>query len=302
MAPTIEEAPTWIERLQQLPSLRRHIRRTFSWVWSSGPLITLGIGAASLAAAALPPAMAWVGKLIVDAVVLAARNRSPGERAHVLALVGIELALMLASALQSRLQGLFRQLMGTRLGNRINTEILEKALQLDVRHFEDAELYDKMQNARREAGSRPLSMVLGLASLGQNLVMVVIYSAMLWRLAWWSAILIAAASIPSFVAEARMSGEAFRLSTWRAPEGRRQNYLEWVLTRDTTVREVKLFGLGPLILGRFTEMFRRFDAEDRAIAVRRALYGVVLGGLSMLVFYGAYAFLAVAPPTTRFAG
>ena len=49
-----------------------------------------------------------------------------------------------------------------------------------------------------------------------------------------SVLVIIAASVPAFLAEARLSGESFRLWTWRAPEGRRLNYLEWILTRDST--------------------------------------------------------------------
>src|SRR3712207_8503475 len=52
--------------------------------------------------------------------------------------------------------------------------------------------------------------------------------------------------------------------SWRAPDHRRLNYLEWILTRDNTVKEVKLFHLGPLVLGRYFELFDKVMAEDRA--------------------------------------
>src|SRR5207237_4199267 len=104
----------------------------------------------------------------------------------------------------------------------------------------------------------------------------------------WSVLLILLASVPAFVAEAKLSGESFRLNTWRAPEGRRQNYLEWILTRDSHVKEVKLFGLGPLVLSRYRALFEKFYSEDRALALRKAGLGLVLGALSLVAFYGAY--------------
>src|SRR5258708_25101397 len=122
-----------------------------------------------LGQAALPAAMAWVGKLSVDGVVAAARTGSPEERWHVLRLVGVEALLMALSTAMSRGQALLRDLMRASLGNHVNTLILEKATTLELRHFEDADFYDKMQNARREASIRPLTMALDTPSLFHHL-------------------------------------------------------------------------------------------------------------------------------------
>src|SRR3989442_14991004 len=104
--------------------------------------------------------------------------------------------------------------------------------------------------------------------------------------------LIVAASVPSFIAEARFSGESSRINTWSAPEGGRENYLEWILTRDSHVKEVKLFDLAPLVLRRYRALFEKFYAEDRSLALRKGAAGLALGFVSLTAFYGAYAFMA----------
>jgi len=261
-------------------------------VWEADRRGALAIGALTLVAALLPAALAWVGKLIVDGVVTAARSGAPADRERVLALVLLELGLMAANLVVGRLLGLLRELLRTHLGNRINEAILEKALSLELRHFEDASVYDKMQNARREASSRPLSLVMQAFAVGQNAVTLAALSALLWHLSPWSVVVIVAASVPAFVAEARLSAESFRVNTWRAPEGRRLNYLEWILTRDSHVKEVKLFDLGPLVLSRYRELFRKFFDEDRRLAFRRLAYGIAFGLLSLAAFYGMYVLVA----------
>src|SRR5438045_4149619 len=271
----------------------RYLPRTFALVRESSRAFAVGLIALLLGQAALPAAMAWVGKLIVDAVVAAARSGGSAPRAHVLRLVALEAGLMAVSTAMSRGPALLRVLMRASLGNPVNTLILEKAATLELRHFEDADFYDKMQNARREASIRPLSMALETASLLQQLLILASYAVLLARLSPWSVLLIVAASVPSFIAEARFSGESFRLNTWRAPEGRRQNYLEWILTRDSHVKEVKLFDLAPLVLRRYRALFEKFYAEDRSLALRKGAAGVVLGLVSLTAFYGAYAFMAV---------
>jgi ATP-binding cassette, subfamily B, bacterial len=280
----------FLTRVRELRTVFRQVPGTFSLVWRADRRGAIAVGALTAVAAVLPAGIAWTGKLIVDAVVATARGQAPPGR--VTGLVLLELALMAATMTGGRLLGLQRELLRARLGNAINERILEKALELELRHFEDADVYDKMQNARREASARPLSLVMQAFGVAQNAVTLTALSALLARLSAWSVLVVVASSIPAFVAEARLSAESFRLNSWRAPEGRRLNYLEWILTRDSHVKEVKLFGLGPLVLDRYRALFTKFYEEDRRLAIRRMAYGVLFGLVSLAAFYAMYALIA----------
>jgi ABC-type multidrug transport system fused ATPase/permease subunit len=290
-----EKPETLRERARLTWGYLKAAPRVLGLVRESSPAFAAALLLVLVGQALVPGAMAWVGKLIVDAVVEAAKLTGPAgaaARTRVFELVAIEFGLVALQTLLSRGQTLLRELLRATLGNHVNTRILEKATTLSLRHFEDADFYDKMQNARREASVRPLALVLELASLGQQVIMLVSYSLLLWRLSPWSVAVIALASLPAFIAEARLSGEGFRLNSWRAPEGRRHNYLEWILTRDSHVKEVKLLGLAPLVLARYRALYEKFYREDKALAIKRTVYGLLLGGLSLLAFYGSYAAMA----------
>ncbi|GEN06648.1 ATP-binding cassette, subfamily B [Myxococcus fulvus] len=279
------------ERLKSAGSLFRQLPGTFRIFWQASPRGAVVLGLLTLVAAVLPAAIAWVGKLIVDAVVAAAQG-SAEAHSRVYGLVGLEFALMLGSGVVERGLTLTRELLRANLGNLLNERILKKALELELRHFEDSETYDKMQNARREASSRPLSLVMQAFSIVRNAITLSTFAALLIALSPWSVVVLVAASIPAFIAEARLAMAGFRLYSWRAPEGRKLNYLEWILTRDSHVKEVKLFGLGELVLGRYRDLFRKFFAEDRALAFKRMGWGLGLGLLSLAAFYGCYLFVA----------
>ncbi|MFY1827137.1 ABC transporter ATP-binding protein [Myxococcus fulvus] len=279
------------ERLKSAGSLFRQLPGTFRIFWQASPQGAVVLGLLTLVAAVLPAAIAWVGKLIVDAVVAAAQG-SAEAHSRVYGLVGLEFALMLGSGVVERGLTLTRELLRANLGNLLNERILKKALELELRHFEDSETYDKMQNARREASSRPLSLVMQAFSIVRNAITLSTFAALLIALSPWSVVVLVAASIPAFIAEARLAMAGFRLYSWRAPEGRKLNYLEWILTRDSHVKEVKLFGLGDLVLGRYRDLFRKFFAEDRALAFKRMGWGLGLGLLSLAAFYGCYLFVA----------
>lgn len=279
-------------RLRNALAVFRQVPGTFKILWETSPAGTIAIALTSLVSALLPAAMAWVGKLIIDAVVRASASGLEVDRARVYRLVMTELALMAGTTVLTRIGRYLHEVIGAKLGAHLSGRIVEKALSLELRHFEDSAVYDKMQNARREAGYRPLTLVMEAFGILQNLVTLAAYAALVVSISPWSVLILIAASIPSFIGEVRFAGESFRINSWRAPEGRKLNYLEWVLTRDSHVKEVKLYGLGPLVLGRYRSLFSKFFDEDRRLALRRMSWGLLFGLISLAAFYGCYAWIA----------
>jgi ATP-binding cassette subfamily B protein len=170
--------------------------------------------------------------------------------------------------------------------------ILEKALTLDLQHFEDSEFYDRLTRARREASVRPLSLVMRTFGLLQNLVTLATYAVLLVRFSPWTLLILLLAGLPGFFIEVKFSGDAFRLFRWRSPETRMQMYLETVLAREDSAKEVKLFGLGPRFLQRYRDIFAKLYREDRALSIRRDSWGFALGLLGTVTVYAAYAWIA----------
>ena len=280
---------------ERLKASATHSARALGLVWRSAPGGVLVLAAFTLVAAALPPFVAYVGKLIIDAVI-AARAALPGlarqaALSHAVRLVGVELAAVVVMAGAERVLGLVRQLVGLRLGIDLNVQILEKAQRLELRQFEDPEFYDKLTRARREASTRPLSLIQSNFQVIRNALTLAGYAALLIRFSPWMALAVLVATVPAFLAEARFSGAAFRLRNWRSPDSRRLTYLEYVLANDEHAKEVKLFGLGPLLLERYRRLAESFFADDRRLAIGRAGWGYALSLLSTAVFYGSYALI-----------
>jgi ATP-binding cassette subfamily B protein len=274
-------------RLSVLRESFQHTRATLALVWAASPRLTLALGVLTVVSAVVPLAVAYVGKEIIDAVV--AR-----DGARTLRWVLTELAVVALQALVLRGLGLIRQLLGARLSLVINSRILEKALTLDLRHFEDPDFYDRLTRARREASSRPISVVTESFQLVQNVLTLGGYVALLIRFSGLAVLGLVVAAIPATIAEMRFSALAFRLRNWRSPESRRLMYLEYVLANDEHAKEVKLFGLGPVLLDRYRSMGESFYLEDRKLAVQRAGWGTALSLIGTGAFYVCYALMAVA--------
>jgi ATP-binding cassette subfamily B protein len=156
----------------------RYSRRAIELVWTTNRRLTVALALLTLIAGVLPAAMAWVGALIIDAVVVATKTTQETgitRLTGVFTLVFFEAVIVAALTGAQRGISLCQALLRAQLGQRVNVMILDKALTLELAQFEDSEFYDKLTRARREASSRPLSLVNRTFGLGQNLISLLSY-------------------------------------------------------------------------------------------------------------------------------
>ena len=288
-----------INALGQLLTVFRYSGQAIGLVWTTNRTLTILIAVLTLIAGLLPAAVAYIGKLIVDTVVEARNLGNFNSINRPLMYVGLEaiaIALLVAS---QRGLNVCQSLLRVLLAQRVNVLILEKALTLELTQFEDSEFYDKMANARREASTRPLSLVNRTFGLLQRALSLLTYGALLIEFSLWAVAMLVLAAIPAFIAETKFAGQAFRLFRWRAPESRQQYYLETLVAREDFAKEVKLYKLGEMLLQRYHNIFHRLYGEDRDLTLRRGFWGYLLSLLSTVAFYLAYGWIVIETVATR---
>jgi len=273
----------------------RNTPEAFRLVWSaSRPAALMGISL-TLIAAALPAGQAWAGKLIIDGIVEAVRQGIAPEAGlrYVLPYLALEFALVLIGSVTGQVRALFDRILQSQLTNHVNSLIIRKAIHLDLQFFEDPVFYDTLQNARRQADVSALSIVNSSLQMLQQGITLLSLVVLLVRFSPWLAVIVFVSAIPTFLSQSQYADRAFRAVSRRAPEARLLNYLETLLTGIDTVKEIKLFGLGEPLLGRYRALFTQFYLEDRAIAQRRTVAGLGWGMLSNLAYYGSYAWIVL---------
>ena len=275
----------------------RYSRRAIQLVWSTHRGLTIALALFTVTAGVLPAAVAYVGKLIVDGVVseiVTVQDGGSAEYSLVFAWVIVEGLLVAGLAGVQRAIGFCQALLRVLLSQRVNILILEKALTLDLAQFEDSEFYDKLNRARQEASSRPLSLVNRTFGLAQHGISLASFGGLLLQFSPWAVLILIAAGIPAFAAETAFSGERFRVFRRRSPERRMLLYLEMVLAREDHAKEVKLFSLGRELMSRYRSIFGVLYEEDRKLAIRRDGWGFALSLFGNVAFYSTYAWIAVS--------
>jgi ATP-binding cassette subfamily B protein len=276
--------PPWPERLRVAFTDSRSAARL---VWSTHRGYALAIFLLMAIGATLPALIAGVGRELIDAVVRASEG-DPAMRQRAITWVAVEFGLVLLMNGTRRASRTLTNILQALVGERVNEMILEKALALELADYEKSETYDRMTKARREASYRPMGHVTTLLSFAQELTSLGALSALLYTVSGWAVLIVVIAAAPGFIASLRFDKEAFRLFSWRAPETRKQNYLESVITRADHAKEVKLFELGPPLLERYRAIFKKLWDDDRKLMIDRAVWGLLVAEIGTLAYYGLY--------------
>ncbi|MCB9595044.1 MAG: ABC transporter ATP-binding protein [Sandaracinaceae bacterium] len=266
--------------------LVENVRRAVALAFRVERGLTVRFVLVSVLNALLPVFIAWVGKEIVDAVV-AAMAAPTHPLGPTLKWVAVELALILGTHTSGQYLGYTAQLLRARLALHIDVIIFEKALRLSVRHFEDPQFMDVLERARKESSWRPLEMITNGLRLGRNVVTLVGFALLLAQFSLWAVLALSLAGLP-FLAEVRFAADQYAIKARRTQDERQAHYLQQLLTSDYYVKEVKLFALGPMLLGRHRDLHEKFYAEDQAFARNRGLAVTLLGMVSVGVFYAIY--------------
>ncbi len=292
-SPSSPEVKSLSERWREARAAFRNIPRAFALVWQASRLATIAMALVALISGLLPISQAWVAKLIVDAVVASVTGgTAPMEALRTtLPFLLVEFVLLTLGTVLGQVRTLSEHILNARLGNTINTAIIRKSLSLDLHYFEDAQFYDKLQNARRESNWRTMGIIRTSFNLAENIITLISFAIGLISFSPLVALILFGATIPSFIVQTRYSRLTFRLLTWRAPEFRRMNYFEHLLTVDSSAKEIKLFGLGEPLLERYQEQFWKIAREDEALARRRSLISTLWGLVATASYYLAYAWI-----------
>ncbi len=246
-------------------------------VWDSSAGLFVLILVISLVLALVPAATLWVGKLLLDDVALAVRggfgNADIAYR-QLARLLALQVGIGAAAALLQTVYGASRELLGDTLQNRISLRILEKAAALDVESFENAETYDALRNAYNEVGSRPLGVMFQMIGIGQALITLASIGSLMTRLGWHVMPIVILASIPGVVVSSKFGAEGYRMIRRRATEARHQNYLGSILTSDTLVKEVRLFGFERYLIEGWQAYYQTFRTQFVSLLRRRSGWGL----------------------------
>lgn len=286
--------------LRERFSAMRNIRPFLAEIWSTSKSLTIAAVIIRLLRALFPIITLYIGKLIIDEAIrlvgvgvtddlmLALQN---GALNDLLLFLGLEFALAVANDLFGRLSGYVDSVLSEMFTNATSVRLMEHASTLDLEDFENADLQDQLERARRQTMGR-MSLMSQLFGQAQDLITILTFGAGLLAYAPWLIVLLAVALLPAFIGESHFNAQNYSLNFQWTPERRQLEYLRQMGSSVETAKEVKIFNLNRFFIERFRFLSQRFFDANRKLAARRAFWGTLLSALGTLGYYIAYAYIA----------
>jgi ATP-binding cassette, subfamily B, bacterial len=271
------------ERLAALSNLPAFFRL----VWRTSPPIMIVNSILRIARSATPVLILYVGKLIIDQVVLLSRGHGGHTTTHLWQLVALEFGLAIVSDTLSRAISLMDSLLGDLFSNFTSIKIMEHAALLDLDQFEDSTFYDKLERARQQTTGRTILLSQVLSQV-QDLITMAFLAAALMAFNPWLLILLFIAVVPAFMGESYFNDKSYVLSRGQTPERRELDYIRYVGASDETAKEVKLFDLSGFLIDRFRQLSNQFYIDNKHLAIRRSGWGAAFAMLGSAGYYAAY--------------
>ncbi len=275
---------TYRQQVQALGNLPKF----FKMIWEVNRGMTLSNAALRLLKSAIPLLALYIGKEIIDEVIMLAKDGGAMDRLWWL--VTAEFGTALLSEFMNRGITLLDSLLGDLLSNATSEQLIRHAANLDLYQFENPEFYDKLERARQQTTSRTLLMTL-VFSQAQDFVTVLFLGTGLVVFNPWLILILVVAVMPAFWGETYFNRRTYSLTTSWTPERRELDYLRYIGASDETAKEVKIFNLAEFIATRFRTISNKYFLANRKLALSRAAWGGTLSALGTLAYYGAYVFI-----------
>ena len=275
---------------QQRISALRNLPRFFRLVWNTSPSLALGNALLRLLRSAIPVAILYVGKLIIDQVVLLNKTQGSMDHHHLWELVALEFGLAVLSDALSRAISLSESLLGDLFANSTSVRIMQHAATLDLDQFEDSDFYDKLERARQQTIGRTILLSQVLSQV-QDLITMGFLAAGLLTFNPLLIVLLLVAVVPAFLGESHFNDRNYLLSRRQTPERRELDYIRYVGASDETAKEVKMFNLSQFFIDRFRVLSDKFYGDSKSLSIKRASWGTFFALLGSLGYYTAYVFI-----------
>jgi ATP-binding cassette, subfamily B, bacterial len=280
-----DPTPRWRERIAALKNFPPVLRM----VWEAAPKVIVCSLACRVIAALLPLAVLVVTRVIINDIfnLTTHRNALP---ANFWWLVVLEFVLAGVAGILMRLINFCDIVLADKYSRHISTKIMQHASRLDLTSFEDPLFYDKLERARVQGTDR-IVMIQASGLLIQQMVTTVSLAGSILFLSPWILVALVACVIPAFLGETHFAFMGYSLNFRQTPAKREMDYLRILGGSKETAKELKLFGLGSFLVGRYTKLSDELHLQNVGLAKRRLWVGALLTVLGTVGYYGSYAFV-----------
>ena len=288
--------PTPKHLREVLPYLKRVIggtlhrmRYVFGIVWRTRRWILPEMLFMTLYDGVMPVVSSLIHAALLNALAEAILNRSADGFYLYLYL---QFGYLIVNSIVRNLHSILHRIAGELVTNSIKVSIIEKAREVDLASFDNPDFYERLENANREAGGRPIQILQNLFSICSTVISVALYVAAMAAILPAAPWLIVAVSIPSAIVNFIYRRKNFNYIRRRSIDRREMNYYSSPLVEREMVKEVRLFGLSNFFIDGYKRVFLRYFGGLKKLICAEGFWQVFFMLLSTAVNCALYIAIA----------
>ena len=275
-------------RWRQRAAALQNLPPVLHLVWEAAPVVAGAGITLRVISALIPLALLAVSKWIID-LIAAARHSGPLPH-EIWWLLGAEFVLAAGNSLLSRSIDYTDARLADEFTREVSLRVMRHASRLDLARMEDPRFHDILERARQQATDR-IGMLNSMGRLLLETITLISLSIGVIAYSPWVFLLLVLCVVPAFAGESHFAFLGYALAHSLTPIRRELDYLRTLGTSKESAKEVKMFRLGGYLHDRYDELTREIIRRNKLLTRKRLWGGSLLGAVSSLGYYGAYAFL-----------
>ncbi len=192
-----------------------------------------------------------------------------------------------------RLSAAATRIAGEKVVLYVKVMIMNKAHEIDVSAFDVPEFYEKLENANREASIRPITILQSALSVLSTVISLVSYVTILTVALPVATLCILVVSVPGAIINFYYRRKNFEYMRRRSKDRRQMEYYSKVITNKDLAKEVRIYKLTDLFVGRFKSVFSRYYAGLRHLIIRESVLSVVISIVAAVTNCFFFALIAI---------
>lgn len=249
------------------------IRQSVRLVWASGRGLFVALLALQVVAALALAGQVLAIKAVLDALLIVGAGGAATAQLWIPVLVLA--VLTAATSIVTAVQGHLQRLLGERVARAMWGRVLDVATAVNLRHFESADFFNRLQRVQANALSRPYQVTQGLIAMGGALAASIGVGAALVSISPLLLPLLVVGGLPVLLTSRRESKLEFDFSISQTPLLRMRQYLTLLQTGRDEAKEVRAFGLSRWLRGRFDSSYEEYLTNLTAHVRRRSILSVI---------------------------
>jgi ATP-binding cassette, subfamily B, bacterial len=278
--------------LEQVKEFFSDIAFILTLAWKEHKSLVVSLGLVRALGAVIPSVQVYIGKLIVDQLVLLVQDRTTQALYDVLYYVGVEVGLLLLSQVLTSVTSVLEDVLGEGFPFTILGRILRHTTTLDLSYFENPFFRDKIEAVDREMTWRAKGMLTIIYGLGSEIISLIALSVVLLKIGWIFVAILVGTMIPVILIEFRQSIITYQWQTSWSRWWRHAWYYRWVLAAYDYIQEFRIFRLNPLFVNRYLDIGNKYITAYRSHSLRMQRLHFLKNLLSNVIgYYGGFVLL-----------